>query len=236
MQKKYLIMFILFLPALLFSSPGDNLLSAINKGNIEGINSALKNGANINKIDSHNITPLIWAAILNKKKIVKLLVEKGAAVNYKNKWGFNALRAAKIDKGQTELIRILKEAGAKDTPVKKCKKQINIINPRDFFIHLYKLAKANNRACWPNQMSRRFNTRDSGFIDLHFLVWQHKILKFVKKGFGDKLNFIEAELVTSIICKDMNHHSLRVWNKKNPEVKMRITVVIQENGLRINEN
>jgi len=45
--------------------------------------------------------------------IVKLLLEKGADVNAKNHYGTTALKAAS-DIGHTDIVKMLKEAGAKE--------------------------------------------------------------------------------------------------------------------------
>ena len=53
------------------------------------------------------------AAVNNQTSTVKVLLGAGADMNIKDKWGKTALMGAKKF-GRKEIVRILKEAGAKE--------------------------------------------------------------------------------------------------------------------------
>jgi ankyrin repeat protein len=78
----------------------------------ELINLLLVKGADVNAKTDAGLTPLFFAVTLNAD-IVKLLLDKGANVNAKTKNGKTLLGFIK-EKGNPEVIRMLKEAGAKD--------------------------------------------------------------------------------------------------------------------------
>ena len=70
----------------------------------------LNRGANPNVVDPAGSTPLIEAAWQGEPNLVKALLEKGANVNFKRPDnGFSALKAAG---NKTEIVEILKSAGA----------------------------------------------------------------------------------------------------------------------------
>lgn len=65
----------------------------------------------VNARGHNNNTLLMRAAIFGKVEIVRLLLEKGADTELKNKAGFTALMAAALEH-QLEIVRMLIEAGA----------------------------------------------------------------------------------------------------------------------------
>jgi ankyrin repeat protein len=54
----------------------------------------------------------MWASQLGNKEVVKLLIQKGADVNAKNKYGETALRLA-FYYGHKEIVELLKSYGGK---------------------------------------------------------------------------------------------------------------------------
>ena len=56
-------------------------------GVLVGVQAELDKGVDVNVKGSHEETPLHWAAGGGHKEIVELLVNNGADVNAKNKWG-----------------------------------------------------------------------------------------------------------------------------------------------------
>lgn len=90
-----------------FSTPNKSPLHlAISKGDIEGVKTFVKYGADLNKI-VNDMTPLMIAARFNEFEIIKILLENGASPFYKNDKGFKALDYAKYAKAN-ESIAILK--------------------------------------------------------------------------------------------------------------------------------
>lgn len=72
----------------------------------------LEHGANPNVVDSVGSTPLIEAAWQSNLPLVKALLAKGAAPNYKRPDnGFTALKAA-VATNKTDVVQALKAAGA----------------------------------------------------------------------------------------------------------------------------
>ena len=57
-------------------------------------------------------TPLMYAALFNRKAIGRLLISKGAEINAKSSKGETALSIA-LEEGQTEFVELLKKAGAR---------------------------------------------------------------------------------------------------------------------------
>lgn len=70
------------------------LLAAAREGNIEGIQAALENGANIDTKDSRGRTALSLAADNNQAALVERLIECGAKVDVKNNNGWTPLMQA----------------------------------------------------------------------------------------------------------------------------------------------
>lgn len=94
------------------------LLSAVAAGHVETVRALLAGGADVNAAVERGLskgtTPLILAASAGDTKVVKALLEKGADVNAKSALGGRtALNVARQGKHQ-EVIRLLKDAGAKD--------------------------------------------------------------------------------------------------------------------------
>lgn len=66
----------------------DNLLFKSSRDrNIDGINEALLNGANINCSNEYGWTPLHVASLYCNVEVIKLLIKKGADINKKDQTG-----------------------------------------------------------------------------------------------------------------------------------------------------
>ena len=107
----------LFFTSLFFLLANLNIASEeifeINKDDIffervSAIKQSIAKGANVNSIDSNKTTPLQYALIFYKSDIVKILIENGADVNKKNKFGAPPIFYAYND----TTIRLLLDAGA----------------------------------------------------------------------------------------------------------------------------
>ena len=89
------------------------LMTACESGADATVQLLLEKGADVNSVNSNGNTPLMHAcAHMNNSWIVRLLLEKGADINRVNNKGETALFIA-IDNGYSELISILRDAGAK---------------------------------------------------------------------------------------------------------------------------
>jgi hypothetical protein len=75
-------------------------------GSFSYVKKAIEKNANINKTDEEGYTPLMSAVKVNKKSIVKLLLEQGADKNYRCN-GKKAIEIAK-DRGYKEIALLLK--------------------------------------------------------------------------------------------------------------------------------
>lgn len=87
------------------------LLKFCKEGNIEAVEQALKEGAEINTTDDFGDTPLHWASLGGHLAIVTFLLEKNAEINVKNSKGDTALSYAS-PWGYTEMVALLKAHGA----------------------------------------------------------------------------------------------------------------------------
>ena len=81
-------------------------------GRINIVQELLDNGADPSTFDSGGYSALQAAAENNHLDIVRLLIKKGASVNYKSK--FTALELARMA-GNIKVIELLLENGAKET-------------------------------------------------------------------------------------------------------------------------
>lgn len=67
--------------------PGLKLMYLVNEGDLDGIKELLASGADVNYRDIDNRTALHVAACQGYVDVAKLLLEKGAQVDLKDRWG-----------------------------------------------------------------------------------------------------------------------------------------------------
>jgi ankyrin repeat protein len=88
-----------------------SLIRTSAKGDYSAAAQLLKEGADVNAVDSKGRTALIEAAWSGYTKIVKLLLKYGAAVNCADSSGFTPLFRA-VEEGFAEIVAFLLENGA----------------------------------------------------------------------------------------------------------------------------
>jgi len=100
-----------------------SLIEAASMGDTEKVHALLAKGADVNARDNDGSTALMAAVTYGHIDIVHALLAKGADVNAKDNAGDTALMAAKRGgtalmaakrEGHKEIVRMLKEAGAKE--------------------------------------------------------------------------------------------------------------------------
>jgi hypothetical protein len=91
------------------------LLDAAAGGHVSTVQALLRKGADVNAIHEKGMeagmTPLMTAAMMGYTEIARVLLDKGADVNVKTEQGLTALQLAKE---HPDIVRLLKEAGAKE--------------------------------------------------------------------------------------------------------------------------
>jgi hypothetical protein len=93
------------------SAPKVDLHSAVFTGDLETIRQHVKAGSDLNVLEpSRASTPLITAAFIGNTEAAKILIDAGAALNYKNADGSTALHTASVF-GKTDVAKILIDAG-----------------------------------------------------------------------------------------------------------------------------
>ena len=90
------------------------LIEAASQGDTEKVHALLALGADVNDKDKKlGGTALMYAANIGHTNTVHALLAEGADVNAKDNDGNTALMIAK-KRGHKEIVRVLKEAGAKE--------------------------------------------------------------------------------------------------------------------------
>jgi ankyrin repeat protein len=87
------------------------LFDAVYNGDLQGIEKALVQGADVNARDDRDLTILRWAVRRNYLDVVKLLLEKNAEINDVSNMGWSALMEASMG-GYTEIAEFLIKNGA----------------------------------------------------------------------------------------------------------------------------
>lgn len=87
------------------------LSRAVQMGHVEPVQLLVKNGAEVNGGDSDRVTPLMWAAMMHRTEMVKVLLENGADPSLVDKFGYTTLRHTKdIDYLDPRTAELLNEA------------------------------------------------------------------------------------------------------------------------------
>lgn len=85
---------ICILTGLTIVSACSTLHDAVKQGDIKEAQQMIASGSNVNEQDQHGFTPLYWAANGCNESMVNLLLEKGAPLDAKTRWGSTPLEAA----------------------------------------------------------------------------------------------------------------------------------------------
>ncbi|XP_026413991.1 integrin-linked protein kinase 1-like [Papaver somniferum] len=96
--------------------PTIKLMYLTNEGDLEGINQLLDSGINVNFRDTDGRTALHIAACQGCNDVVQLLIQKGAQIDPKDRWGSTPLADA-IHYKNHEVIKLLEKHGAKSMMV-----------------------------------------------------------------------------------------------------------------------
>jgi hypothetical protein len=105
----------LCLPALCQQqSLDEDLLAAARKGELARVKELLAKGANIEAKTRYGITPLFYAAWSGHADVVRYLASQGAQVDVSDTFYKMPALAAAVDKGHTEVVKALVEAGVKN--------------------------------------------------------------------------------------------------------------------------
>ena len=95
------------------STDGTNLLFyAIYAADTAGFSYLVKQGLDVNSVDSHHFTPLCWAVAENSPELIKASIKYGADVNYMADQGITPFLFA-IERDNIETAKLLADAGAK---------------------------------------------------------------------------------------------------------------------------
>ncbi|MBF0440199.1 MAG: ankyrin repeat domain-containing protein, partial [Magnetococcales bacterium] len=89
----------------------NELVTAIIRGDLDTVDTLLKNGKSLTAVGQTRNTPLMWAAEYNQVAVVNRLLEANAEINAKNRWGNTALHLA-VQWGYEQLALLLLSAGA----------------------------------------------------------------------------------------------------------------------------
>lgn len=102
----------------LAAEPPPGLYQAIFRGDAAAVSATLAEGADLEAVNAHGHTPLIWAAQHGKAEIVRLLLSRGAAVDAADANGYTALIWA-AQEGYIKVAEVLLAAGADHRAVEK---------------------------------------------------------------------------------------------------------------------
>ena len=169
------------------------------KGNIKEIDSALKNGANINALSKDNSTALMWAARFNNSDVVNYLINKGANINSENLKGRTAFDFASVNENLTDSDALLTLKYKTDKEfLKLCKSAPldEIKNAINNGSNVNSKSKDNSTAL---MFAARFNSEDV----VKFLIENGANISFKNNNGRNALYFARAN--NKIISPDILH-------------------------------
>lgn len=104
----------LCLPSLLAAKMSDEaFLELCKKGSVEQVQTAIRNGANVNASNEEGSTPLHEASSDNSNpEVLKALLKAGADVNASDEWDSTPLHEAALHNSNLEVVKALLKAGA----------------------------------------------------------------------------------------------------------------------------
>lgn len=82
------------------------------EGDVEGVETLLRSGADVNEPQPDGMTALHWAADRNDERVARLLMEAGADVTARTRIGEYTSLLVASRKGNAEVIRVLLDGGA----------------------------------------------------------------------------------------------------------------------------
>jgi len=82
------------------------LLKAVEEGDVEQVEQLLDNGADPNIINELSKTQFVWATEDVQKKIIQMLLDHGADPNIADEFGKTPLNQA-VEEGNTDIIQML---------------------------------------------------------------------------------------------------------------------------------
>lgn len=94
------------------NDPNAQLFHAAGKGDVKGIEAALKAGADVNHTFELKVTALHMAVLSDSDSAVIVLIKKGADVNARDANGRTPLMTVARDGGKAQLVIALQESGA----------------------------------------------------------------------------------------------------------------------------
>lgn len=98
------------------AGPGDDLITAARRGQIEEVKKLLEAGAPIEAKNQYGATPLYMAAFNGHGEIVQLLLARGADPNVTDTFYKASVLTFSLQKGNPAIARLLLEKGAKPEP------------------------------------------------------------------------------------------------------------------------
>jgi ankyrin repeat protein len=102
---------LVFLPFLVASSNGTNLIDAVKSGNAQTIRTLLKQHPDVNAQEADGMTALHWAVRNDDSETAQLLIRAGANVKAANRYGVTPIALAATN-GNGVLVEALLKAGA----------------------------------------------------------------------------------------------------------------------------
>lgn len=101
-QKKYLwnhftyqtVIYTFLLKASMASTPPNELIDAVEQGDVVQVRALLSEGADVNQTNNAGMTPIYAATCLERMDIMRFLVDSGANINQANIYGVTPLSIA----------------------------------------------------------------------------------------------------------------------------------------------